>query len=492
MDIASFAILLILVGTMLNGLFVSLCYEYAPNPSDQSNFVRGTFLSNPDDIHADMIEVALAYPPFTKINTSSWPYPYDRFALENYYHSFDLTQQPPVDVSTWSAPPEVRPGEHWVDRSPASVTPPQPGTELSILHLTPLMAVIGMVTKRTLIFCGLRVTMLLYYGIATLGLAATCAVILQNWPSTLWAFTTLFFSFPFLCVLTRGNQGSLTTGISLILFIFLVCKTERHILAAVLFALAVNIRPNALVLAPLLFCFGPRRFVTSALVFVFAASAFFCVAYKIDQILYPGYNLTVFREAVHHYYVMYVVEYLGNAGNNSAFGAFKLIYLYLGHTHGWLHPRLFDLVNRMLAVSFALFAIWGWILFGYNKLSRFEFAYVCVAVYVLASSVFGTYHLIVFAIFPLLLCRDRNSRRFDLLDLVILFSSVFVLIPKVYFLVRSVSPDAVLNPVVLLITSFLVLAQRSGLDFASLARRLRLPWNQHDEPKPAPALMPAP
>jgi hypothetical protein len=70
----------------------------------------------------------------------------------------------------------------------------------------------------------------------------------------------------------------------------------------------------------------------------------------------------------------------------------------------------------------------------------------------LASSVFGSYHLIIFAAFPLLLAQPAN-RELDRGDLVLLFASIFMLIPKCYLFYRGVTPDAVLNPLVLLLAA---------------------------------------
>ena len=101
-DLARFGLLLIVVGTLINGFFASLCYEYAPDATGKTGLVHGTFLGDPKDIHADLVELALCYPPFTKIDVSSWPPIYQKYALQNHYHSFDLSGSQPVDVSSWS------------------------------------------------------------------------------------------------------------------------------------------------------------------------------------------------------------------------------------------------------------------------------------------------------------------------------------------------------------------------------------------------------
>jgi hypothetical protein len=435
--------------------------EFATNWIVREWVPQGTFLGDPQDIHADLIEFALSCPPFTKIDVSSWSSTYQEYANHNNYHSFDLSHTPPVDLSSPSA---LHAG--WL-----GLRKHQPVAVLTELHATPLMLAIGLATKRLILFWGPDSTVLLHYALALLSLGATCLVILRDEGSRLLAFVTLSLSFPFLLILDRGNQGALITGISLIFFVYLACTSERYILAALLLALACNIRPNALLLAPLLFCFGPRRFTGSFVVLTGAGGACLLLAYKFDQFLYPGYHWAVFTQALHTYFRVYVLGAAGNADNNSAFGAFKAIYLFPDETNDPLHYHLFDLVSKAFGGIFLLLTVWAWILFACKKLSRFEFAYISLAAYVLDSAVFATYHLFVFAIFPLLLCRDRDTRNFGPADQLILFSSVFILIPKNYLLIRSISADVVLNPLALLAGALLVLLWQSGLDFSVTRKR---------------------
>ena len=113
LDWARFGLLLIAAGTLLNAFVTAVRLQFDPTDPDDGSIVHTTFLGDPQDLHADLIELSLSFPPFVGLPAASWPYPYSKFALENYYHSFDLSHDRPKDVTWWSPPPAVHPGEDW-------------------------------------------------------------------------------------------------------------------------------------------------------------------------------------------------------------------------------------------------------------------------------------------------------------------------------------------------------------------------------------------
>jgi hypothetical protein len=454
---AQLALLLVAVGALANALVLAI---FPPGP-DASCKVHASLLGDPHDFEADLVEFSLCFPPFALVDASRWPYPYERYALQNSYHSFDLTQTPPVDVTTWSpAPATAVPTEDWQPCNPMA-GPNRPDTVLSGLHVTPLMLVICSMTKRLLLAVGPRITVLLFVGLTLAALGLLCARAAPPGAPRLLAFGCLLLSAPMLQILFGGNQGALVTGVPLCGFLCLVLRQRRPLLAALLLAIACNIRPNALVLAPLLACYGTREGLRGAATFALAAAALFAAAYGTACAIYPGYSLGVFHEALDVYYRNYVLGVYGTVGNNSAFGLVKLAYL-LVDQRAAPHPLLFGTAAKITSGAVLLAFAWAGRLFALGRLTAREFAFLGVATYVLATPIIALYHLLPLAAF-LLVPGGRNDKPgADQLAPAILFAAALVLMPKAWFFTQRVSPEVFLNPLVLAFAAWRVLTWRAG------------------------------
>jgi hypothetical protein len=452
LDHARVALLVLVVGTLANGFYFALYSEFVPEIDNSTELAQERFLGYVGDLHSDLISPALALPPFTRIDatTSLWPYPYRKFAIQNHYHTFDLSGLAPVDVTTWSLPLSPKYGEDWEWASPFHPGAPAGLAHVTeAVHLTPLTELLYMCAKRLVLARGPGFTVDVFYMVTIGALAFACVTALPTWSLRAWVFFALALSYPFLQMLLRGNLGALITGFSLIFFIYLLCRTQRYLLAAMFLALACAVRPNAVVLVPLFLAFGLRRGIVAGALFLAVGLGLTLVAYKIDQAWYPGYSFHYSAEGLKFYYRDYVLGEADNPGNNSIYGAIKL----LGSALGWsspAHPHVYDLINR--ALGFALLALDLVICWFYlqQKFSRLEFAFLLTAIYMLASSVFATYHLDVFLVFPLLLA-SPDIREISREELVILWGSVFVLMPKLYVFAGRFTPDSVLNPLVVLL-----------------------------------------
>lgn len=93
-----------------------------------------------------------------------------------------------------------------------------------------------------------------------------------------------------------------------------------------------------------------------------------------------------------------------------------------------------------------------------GRLTAEASAFVLCATYVLATSVFGDYHLIVFwgCIFIYGMSFSSSKEIGDLTSLIVLSASVIMLVPKHYLFIYGYSVQVAINPLVLGISVLLV------------------------------------
>jgi len=420
-DLPHLALLLVLFFTLVHGFFNSLSFEYTPSYEPTA-----TFLATPRDLHADLIKSALSLPPYVTPQMSGWSPLYREYYLKNPYQNPDLVAGQPVK-------------------------------RLTSLHFPPICLLLSMLVKRFILASNPQTVIFLNNGISLFFLGVVCCCVMQKWRDRLLAFTVMALSYPFLMILSRGNQGALFTGLPLLLFIYYACITRNLIAAALCLAVACNFRPNAVLLAPLLFSFGFRRCVLGGAIFAVVSAALFFISYEIDRILYPGYTLSVFSQALNTYYEAYAFGGLGDQFNNSAFGAFKFLWdMITTVDYSQAYVMTIHQANLIIFMTFTIVLAGGLLLFRKQKLTKMEFAYVSVACYVLISTILASYHLLVFFTFLILLCREVSERELGRVDGVILFCSVFVLVPKNYFFNHFISYEVLLNPLVLTASLFYI------------------------------------
>jgi hypothetical protein len=420
-DLAQAGFLLIVLLTLANGLFTSLVDEFVPPakpvlplPPHAWTLTRGTFLADPADVRADLIKFDFSFPPLAKPDLSQWPAHYRKLVEKSPYESIDLRQQMMPD-------------------------------RISGLVVPPLYVLLGMATKELILAQGPSFVVGLNDFLCFAALAGICWLFVREWRGALLTFIALGLSSPFLNVVSRGNQGALVVGVLLAGFVYAVCVSPNLVVAVLLLALACNFRPNALILAPLLWCFGWRRFLLGAPFFVALTGGLFLVTERITEQAYPGYTLAAFLKALRIYYEMYVNRSDGNVGNNSAFGAWKMIYLFFTGPRQPTHALLAH-ANADILLFFSGLLLSSMVLFHLKRISAFEFVFLGFACYMLTSTIFGTYHLFPFAALALLFYRDRKVRGFSVVEWVIFFALIFLLSPKDYVHVHRVSLETVLNP----------------------------------------------
>jgi hypothetical protein len=420
-DLIQAGFIAVLLLTLLNGLFVSLAFEFLPPPNTTSppkphhwTFTRGTFLADPTDVRADLIKLDFSFPPLIASDLTNWPAHYRKLVLHSPYKSFDLRQRIVPD-------------------------------RFSGLHVPPLYVLLAIATKKLILDVGPSAVVHLNDAISVAALAGTCWLFIREWRGSIFTFIVLGLSSPFLNVVSRANQGALLTGILLAGFVYTLCVSPNFIAAALLLALACNFRPNAVILSPLLLCLGWRRFFLALPFFAGMAAGCFLLAERITERVYPGYTLAAFFEGLLIYYHRYVVYSDGNVDNNSVFGAFKMIYVFFTG-QSLPPPSLLSHANTLIFIFFTGLFLGSMVLFHLKRISALEFIFLGLACYMLTSTIFATYHLLPFVALPLLFYRHRLAHGFSIAEGAIFFGVLFLLCPKNYVHVHRVSLETVLNP----------------------------------------------
>ncbi|HEX8382555.1 MAG TPA: hypothetical protein VF592_04175 [Sphingomonas sp.] len=249
-------------------------------------------------------------------------------------------------------------------------------------------------------------------------------------------------SYPMLMMATRGNVYAGVTALLIIHALWLSIRGRSPATAAILLALAVNIRPNAIVFALPLIALQPlpRR---AAVTLVVAGSGLFAASLLGASMLYPDYSLSSFIQGLSNYYDFYVIGDLGLAYGSSLYGALKLM---LGYRPG------LDLLAA--AVAFGLIGIGAW-LHWCKPLASSSMLFLVLAAYTLGSTVITDYHLLVFVLVPAALAVE--PRPLSRAGGAALIASCLMLAPKNYLFIDGVSLQVVINPAILLVAASLVI-----------------------------------
>ena len=252
-------------------------------------------------------------------------------------------------------------------------------------------------------------------------------------------------SYPSLFILQRANLFSAATSILIIYYMVFLQKGKNTGIAIFLLALAVNIKPNAVIFALGLFLVRDGKVLSRLILFSALSCAVFAASLAVSTALYPAYSIPNFLSALRIWRTMYVVGDLGIAYNSSVFTLLKYIFGY----HEYLE-------SSCLLGSLALMLI-GFRLYLKRSLNATSFVFVMCAAYMIGTTHSCDYHLLIFFI-PLIflsmeprgaalssiLC-GRNGRSYAVIFVV----SCFLLSPKNYIVYYGVSLLVLLNPVVI-------------------------------------------
>ncbi len=413
----TFGLFFILFFTSLNGFVDSIDYEYGATDSWQC-----TFLGDPNDRHADLIKLSISTVSSPPPNLSEWPSHYLDFYTNNPYGNVGAVSR----------------------------------GRLTAFHSLPLALLVVTGIGNGILLTGPVFTTIVFYAVALTLLWLACWYFVSTSWERIFAFSVLALGYPFMVILSRANVGSLVAGFALIFYIYLCCNRRHLLIAGICLAVACNVRPNAVLLAPLFLCFGLRKSIGGVALFLLMAGAIASVCYAIAVKVYPGYSFSVFLQALDIYQSLYVFGSMGDGNNNSAYGALKVLYemLLIGTS-----PRLLTAVNQfilLLGVGFIAFASYR---FWRGLLPAYYFAFVITGVYILASTVIATYHMFVLYVFILAAgCKTAESGTFPS---ILVLMAALILIPKNYiYMFPGVSCEVILNPLILSICLGWILSRK--------------------------------
>ena len=409
-DVAQLSLLFVLVLTLANALFNVVAFQLGwPQPYT-------IFLARPDDNFADFFELLASYPGGAAAHVRHGPGLHLILPLD------------PLDHSKLDA---------------GGLTP------LTNLHMPPLSTVIALLTVQALRFVDAVTLFLLLCA----GLLAYWIQIVRRFARTRGerlAWIALgAIAYPTLMTLSRGNLFAGLTGLLLIHALLLGLRRQSPIFVAILLALAVNIRPNAILFGgPLLLFYWQTRW-RFGIALTIAGFAIAGLTLLAAIHFYPGYSLASFRSALAAYYRLYVIGFWGLAYGSSLFGALKIL---IGYRPG------LDGATMLVALVIAL---WGLLARALGRLGDAAILFITAAAYVLGSNVIGDYHLGVFLIVPIAIALQPKAGP---QDRVLILVSCLMLAPKNYGFIQpiwlSASLQIMLNPLFLLATALTVLMTR--------------------------------
>jgi hypothetical protein len=292
---------------------------------------------------------------------------------------------------------------------------------MDVFHLPPFSMLAALLFRWT--FAVLS-PVIVYLGCLFTALSALSIIVYKRTGNLAWVLSALL-SYPLLTAVDRGN---LFAALSNICLIAALLRKRCDWQGAVLFAIAINVRPNVVICAlPLLM----TRIVWTYRL-ALATIGILLASFAAVSVLFPGYDLESVRMGLHKYFVVYVAEGRGVPFGSSVYGAFFA----LGHPAQYVPATLI----AWAGLPVAIFAFWK------GRLRYDEFVFLCAAVTSMGSAIFADYHLLVF-LAPLILAKDNR----------VAIPSVLLLAPKAFWMIDSFSVQVVLNPAIMFIGSWLII-----------------------------------
>jgi len=410
--------LAIMVFSLLNGFFNSIMIQYGTNIFPYNNFL---FL--PSDRHADLINVVSS---FSEVGKSS-------FLLHNPYGDVDALNT----------------------------------NSLNHFFLPPLVVFISLLFEKLWSITNINIVLFAFYSFSFLAISFLASYFKKSSTDYFIIFFGILLSYPVLFALSRGHIFSFISSIAIILLVYNSIIKKNTFFLFILFAIAVNIKPNAIVLLPLFLIFETKNFLKNITIALISSILLFILFLLIDNYLYPQYTLGRFIKGLGTYYHLYVLNHSiqieGGWFSNSLLTAIKFA---TSCTKNLLTTNMIAKANNIIAISLASLVLLSSLQYIKRKMTKFEFLFLLISFYVLMSSVYATYHLMVFLAFILSAIKINNCILDDFPNRLILFTSVFLLIPKNYLFCHNVSYEMILNPMILFSISVYILYKSIRLKHA--------------------------
>jgi hypothetical protein len=247
-----------------------------------------------------------------------------------------------------------------------------------------------------------------------------------------WALGLALLNYPVLLMIERGN---LFAGITAVCLLVALCRRRQDWTAAILVAVAVNIRPNAAVIALPLLAWNRETLVfivRTAIVGI--GLGVLCLA--ADSLAYPAYTLPSILRGLKLYSDGYVVGPFAMEFGSSLWGAVR-------HVVPWTGSAV-----ALCTAAGLLPLIYSW--FWRSRLSYAASCFIAIAACTLSTAILGDYHLAIF-VMPLLVLKRHDPAYWP-----ILLGCCWVLIPKNYTPDGVLSWQNYLNPAGLIVAVLLV------------------------------------
>ena len=339
------------------------------------------FLGPPADRWGDLLKMAMGFPG-PQLHPASWAELSDRIALFQ------------------------RQTDHFE------------GTPLNHFHMLPLSTLAGLAIRQLLAVADPGWAAVLCLGSVV---AILVAVVAREAPArSKWAFALLaLIAYPTLFAIDRGHLFSLSCGIALLSATLRSLRLGRpDWIAILLFAVALNIRPNAGLIPLSLFLFRRGWTFRDLVMLGFATIAVFATGMMAASAFYPDYNLASLLKGLSDYSKLHVVRDFGQAYNSSLFGAFHALFGY----QYWAYALTIWTAAGILAAS--CLAVWR------RDIPDSSAVFLALSCVLFATPVNADYHLIVF-LAPLVLLA-REAGRLDRSGWAVLVGCCFLLAPKNY------------------------------------------------------------
>jgi hypothetical protein len=343
------------------------------------------------------------------------------------------------------------------------------GTNVNHFHEPPLPTLFAVTVRRLMTMVD---PVLLFLGLLAAALAALFATVLRVAPSgrpgAAFASATIL-GYPALLAIDRGHFYSLICACLMVAATFRTLRGKDDGWAILMFALAVNLRPNLAVI-PFVQVFGKQglSFRGAALLGVTTA-AVFAGTMAVAHLVYPAYSYASFLKGLGQYGMAYAGGDNGYANGSSLYGMLRAPFGY-----AWWMPFVPVIVMALLLTPTILESRQG-------RLRQSECLFLALSAYVFGSHVFADYHLLGFIIPSILVSRDEGPM--DASAWTILLASSLMLAPKNFIFEfhgnTAWSWQVIANPLILLAASAMVVwmawrrnalaEQRSEIEAAAAA-----------------------
>ena len=325
-------------------------------------------------------------------------------------------------------------------------------TELNALthfHLMPISSLLNLISGITIgygINPNLIMVILFLIGIS-ISFISTYNII-RSYKKSLIFVGLIIASYPLLFIVTRGNYSAFFCGIGVLAFLNSLFIAKRiNFFSMVLFAIAINFRPNAVILVlalPLLF--GIKKSILPTIKIAITTLLIYILTYLIVNYIYPDYTFTTFLKAFSVYNKLYVVGNNGLPFNSSLYGIFQIIGILFKINIGVI-TGIFYVVSMFILIALVR------LIFKKNIIIEY-YPFILSSIYILLNPVAADYHLLIF-IFPIFIISNNYDSWTDnrTAQRIITVSSLLILSPKNYLFIHDISLQVVINPLIMLITT---------------------------------------